>query len=228
MAAINLWSARACPFAHRTRLALAEKQLAFELIEIDLQNKPAWFTDVSVYGKVPALEHGGRRFVESAIINEYLDEAFPEPPLLPKPAADRALARFWVDYANTRFVPAWGKLLRANTPDVASEATRELLASIDMLERGLSGQTAAGTYWFGERPGLVDLSLYPWFERWPALEHYRGVALPKTAVRLRRWSATLSERASVKAIANPTSFYVERYARYAAPSPSTAPLSASA
>jgi hypothetical protein len=51
---IRLFSARACPFAHRTRLVLAHKRVAFELVEIDLQNKPAWFDSrVSGYGKVP-------------------------------------------------------------------------------------------------------------------------------------------------------------------------------
>ena len=93
MAELRLFSARACPFAHRTRLVLAEKGLDFELVEIDLKNKPEWFSTVSSYGKVPALEHQGRRFVESAIVNEYLDEAFPEPALLPKAPWARALAR---------------------------------------------------------------------------------------------------------------------------------------
>jgi glutathione S-transferase len=213
---IKLWSARACPFAHRTRLALAEKGLDFELIEIDLQNKPASFSEVSVYGKVPALEHQGQRFVESAIVNEYLEEVFPSPRLLPTDPAQRALARFWIDYANTRFVPAWGKLLRASDANVAAEAATELREALATLERGLAQGSGAGPYWFGAaQPGLVDLSLYPWFERWPALEHYRGIAVPPSAERLLAWRKALSERPSVRAIENQTSFYVERFARYA-------------
>ena len=90
MSEIKLYSARACPFAHRTRLVLGEKKLKFELIEIDLANKPAWYKDVSLYGKVPAIEHAGQRIVESAVINEYLDEVFPTPSLLPKEPARRA------------------------------------------------------------------------------------------------------------------------------------------
>ena len=219
MSNIKLWSARACPFAHRTRLALGEKQVNFELIEIDLQNKPSWFTEVSVYGKVPALEHDGQRFVESAIINEYLDETFPRPALLPRDPATRAVARFWIDYANTRFVPAWGKLLRAADQSIAAAAERELLATLDDLERGLAQHSGTGPFWFGAEPSLVDLSLYPWFERWPALEHYRGVAVPAKLHGLGRWAAALSARDTVKAIENPTQFYVERYARYASTLP---------
>jgi len=153
MAEITLFSARACPFAHRTRLVLAEKQLDFELVEIDLQNKPAWFSTVSNYGKVPALQHEQQRIVESAIVNEYLDEVFPEPALLPKEPGARAVARIWIDYANTRFVPAWGALLRG-----ASEAEREaarsaLLESLAYIEtQGLQKTSGDGPYWFGAQP----------------------------------------------------------------------------
>ena len=55
---IQIYSATVCPYAHRSRLALLEKGIPFELIEIDLQNKPDNFTDISPYGKVPALKYG--------------------------------------------------------------------------------------------------------------------------------------------------------------------------
>ncbi|HEY9905093.1 MAG TPA: glutathione S-transferase family protein, partial [Candidatus Sericytochromatia bacterium] len=83
MAEIEIYSATVCPFAHRSRLVLLEKEIDFELIEIDLQNKPEGFTEISPYGKVPVIKHGDERVWESAIINEYLDEVFPEPPLMP-------------------------------------------------------------------------------------------------------------------------------------------------
>lgn len=217
MSKLTLFSARACPFAHRTRLVLAEKKLDFELVEIDLQNKPAWFTTVSVYGKVPALEHDGNRFVESAIVNEYLDEVFPEPSLLPKDPAARAHARIWIDYANTRFVPAWGAVLRGAAQSERDAAERDLALALQYLEDGLARASDRGPYWLGSQLSLIDLTFYPWFERWPALEHHRGVALAPGLERLARWRDAVSERASVLAIENPTSFYVERYARYVQP-----------
>lgn len=217
MSQLKLFSARACPFAHRTRLVLGEKGLDFELVEIDLQNKPAWFESVSVYGKFPALEHDGRRFVESAIINEYLNEVFPEPALLPQHPAARASARIWIDYANTRFVPAWGSVLRGATQVERDAAARDLSAALRYLEAGLARESGAGPYWLGSEPSLIDVAFYPWFERWPALEHHRGVALPTGLERLARWRKALGERAAVRAIENPTSFYIERYARYVQP-----------
>ena len=86
---------------------------AFFQIELDLANKPAWYSSVSLYGKVPALEHEGQRIVESAVINEYLEEVFPQPRLLPQAAAQRALARIWIDFANTRLAPAFTRFVDA-------------------------------------------------------------------------------------------------------------------
>lgn len=220
MAEITLFSARACPFAHRTRLVLAEKRLDFELVEVDLQNKPAWFNTVSNYGKVPALQHGQVRVVESAIVNEYLEEVFREPALLPKDPGERATARIWIDYANTRFVPAWGSLLRGQTDAERSSARISLLESLEYIEtQGLQKTSSDGPFWFGANPSLVDLSFYPWFERWAALEHYRGSLPIVRFERLRRWRDALAARASVKDIQNATAYYVERYAKHATPVP---------
>jgi glutathione S-transferase len=218
MAQLTVFSARACPFAHRTRLALGEKRLEFELVEIDLQNKPTWFNSVSVYGKVPALQHDGHRIVESAIVNEYLEEVFPEPALLPKSPAARAVARIWIDFANTRFVPAWGTVLRGATEQDRDTGRRELEAALEHVEiAGLGQLSSGGPFWFGPELSLVDVAFYPWFERWAALEHYRGVAVPAKLERLAKWRLAMSERPSVKDIENPTSFYVERYAKFVQP-----------
>ena len=84
MSDLELFSMPLCPFAHRVRLVLAEKGIAYRLTEIDPGKKPPAFLKVSPYGKVPALRHGGTHVCESAIINEYLDETFPAPPLLPR------------------------------------------------------------------------------------------------------------------------------------------------
>ena len=90
MSKVELFSYEACPYAQRTRMVLIEKGIEFELTEIDLYERPAWFREVSPYGKVPVLRHDGRVVYESAIINQYLDEVFPEPPLMPADPYGRA------------------------------------------------------------------------------------------------------------------------------------------
>jgi glutathione S-transferase len=227
MSNVELFSARVCPFAHRSRLVLLEKNIDFVLVEIDLQNKPSWFRSVSLHAKVPALRHGDVTLCESAVINEYLEEVFPSPPLLPADPAWRAQARLWIDFANTRFVPAFGKLLRAKSDHEQQEGRRELEDALDFIEReGFEKLGGAGPFWLGPKISLVDLTFYPWFERLPALTHYRGFEIPRALTRLRGWLDAVSQRPSVLTIANPPAFYVERYASYAgvqAPAQATAP-----
>jgi glutathione S-transferase len=215
---IQLFSAKACPYAHRTRLVLAEKGIPFALHEIDLQNKPAHFLATSAYGKVPAIEHEGVHLYESAVINEYLDEAFPEPRLLPREAARRALARIWIDYANTRFVQVYGALLRVPSGDAEPAARAALNESLAFLEREALGKLSkTGPYFFGETISLVDLTFYPWFERLPALTHYRAYALPAELTRLVAWRDAVAARDSAKAHWNPAEYYIERYSRFVKP-----------
>jgi glutathione S-transferase len=212
---IQLFSARACPFAHRTRLVLAEKGVPFDLQEIDLQNKPAHFLAVSAYGKVPAIEHDGVHLYESAVINEYLDERFPEPSLLPAGPPARAQARIWIDYANTRFVQAYGALLRAENAEVERAARGALDESLAFLEKeGLRKLSPEGPFFFGRAPSLVDLTFYPWFERLPALQHFRDYQLPAELTRLARWREALGARESVKGQSASTEYYIERYSRF--------------
>ena len=225
MTELHLFSAQACPYAHRTRLVLGYKQLEFKLTEIDLRNKPAWFGSVSLYGKVPALEHAGTRLIESAVINEYLDEAFPEPKLLPKDPASKALARIWIDFANTRLAPAFHALLRGATESEREQGSRDLLAALQLIEReGLVKLSAAGPYFLGRDPSLVDFTFYPWFERLPAVQHYRTFTIPADLLRLQRWLQAVSALPAVTAIANSKAFYVQRYASVptSAPKPSAA------
>lgn len=217
MTTVQIYSAQACPYAHRTRLVLLEKAIDFELTEIDLQNKPDWFSQISRYGKVPAIQHNGSEMYESAIINEYLNDVFPTPALLPNDPGLRAIARIWIDYANTRFVTAFGQLLRGKTSEEQEQGRRSLLESLHYIEQEALSKSGDGPYWFGDQLSLVDLTFYPWFERLPALSHYRSFSVPAELTRLQQWQAAVHDRPAVQSTANPAEFYVDRYARFASP-----------
>jgi glutathione S-transferase len=224
MSQIKLYSARACPYAHRTRLVLGEKKVAFELIEIDLGNKPAWYGGISLYGKVPALEHDTARIVESAVIDEYLEEVFPEPRLLPREPAQRALARVWIDFANTRLAPAFGKTLWGASAADREAGKLELGAALELIERqALAKLSGSGPYWFGAEPTLVDFTFYPWFERFHALERHTGFEVPRVHERIHNFWRAVAARESVKTIATPTEFYLERYRTHRPPAAAPAP-----
>ena len=214
MVDVHLYSAQVCPYAARTRLVLLEKKVPFDFTEIDLSAKPAWFAEVSPYGKVPVLKCGGDLVWESSIINEYLDEAFPDPPLMPADPGARARARFWIDFANVKFTPTWYRLFLAQSKDERARHAADLRAHFLFMESAGIG-AGKGSYWHGERPSLVDLTYEPWFERIPALEHYRGVGLPVECRRLKAWAAAMMERPSVRAITMPLDYYIAGYSSYA-------------
>lgn len=210
MSNIQLYFAKASTFSQRTRVVLLEKGIDFTPIEIDLQNKPDGYTQISHYGKVPAIKHGDVEIYESAIINEYLDEVFPEPPLLPRDPAAKAIARIWIDYANTRFVPAFNKFLRGKDSQEQEQGRKEFTEALLYIEKEGLGK---GDYLLGDQFSLVDISFYPWFERLPLLEHFRKFTLPAETPRLQTWWNLVGDRSSIQAVANPVDFYLERFAK---------------
>jgi len=216
MATVEIFSAEVCPYAHRTRLVLMHKGVDFSLTEIDLSNKPDWFAEVSPYGKVPSIRHDGRIVYESTIINEYLDEVFPEPALMPTDSHARAMGRIWMDYGNTRFNVASFKLLREN--DTANQGTlrTELDESLKFMEEGMA-KLGDGSYWLGNEPSLVDYSYYPFFERFCNVEQYRDYQIPASCNRLLVWREVMKTLPIVREIANAPEFYVERAKAYAQP-----------
>ncbi|AUB42398.1 GST, glutathione S-transferase [Nostoc flagelliforme CCNUN1] len=210
MSNIQLYFAKASTFSQRTRVVLLEKGIDFTPIEIDLQNKPDGYTQISHYGKVPAIKHGDVEIYESAIINEYLDEVFPEPPLLPRDPAAKAIARIWIDYANTRLVPAFNKFLRGKDSQEQEQGRREFTEVLLYIEQEGLGK---GDYLLGDQFSLVDISFYPWFERLPLLEHFRKFTLPAETPRLQTWWNLVGDRSSIQAVANPVDFYLQRFAK---------------
>lgn len=223
MTTIQIYSIPGCPFAHRTRLVLLEKGIDFTLTEIDLQNKPDWFMQISPYGKVPVVKHGDNVIYESTIINEYLDEVFPEPPLLPRDPGMKAIARIWIDYANTRFAPACYQLFFSKNIQEQQQRRQQLQESLLHIEQeGLGKLSNNNLYWLGDTLSLVDLSFYPLFEQLPVLEHYHNFTLPPEAIRLQNWWNVMGDRPSVQRTKKPVSFYVEQYAKLLNPSTTVA------
>lgn len=212
---LRLYSARACPFAQRTRMVLHLKGVEHELTEIDLRETPAWFQALSPYGKVPLLVQGEHRIWESAVINEYLEERFPEPPLLPAEPERRALARIWVDFANTRFLPLFYKLLLEQDEARQAGLATRLAETLQFMETEGLGGPGAGDYWLGETPGLADIAFYPFLERFPVLAHYRDFHVPDACTALRRWHDRMSALECARSTGNGPEFYVRAYASYA-------------
>ena len=92
--AMTLYDAPRCPYCARVRIVLAEKEIPFETVTIDLAARPAWLLEHNPpNGRVPVLDEDGWILPESAVIDEYLEDRYPDPPLLPADPGERAAAR---------------------------------------------------------------------------------------------------------------------------------------
>src|SRR6202142_4672808 len=91
-----LYSGTTCPFSQRCRLVLFEKGMDFEIRDVDLFNKPEDIAVMNPYGQVPILVERDLILYESNIINEYIDERFPHPQLMPADPVMRARARLFL------------------------------------------------------------------------------------------------------------------------------------
>jgi len=199
MSSIHLYSYQACPFARRTRMTLIEKGLDFELTEIDINNKPADFSSISPYGKVPVLLHGEEHIYESAIINEYLDERFPQPPLMPDSAIARAQARIWMDYCGSRFSNAsWNHMKAGDDPTKLEIATTELHECLRFMESEGLRKLSNGPYWLGDAISLVDIQFIPFFQRF--LDNDKA-DIPEDCTRIHAWLDVMKQQESFIATA---------------------------
>jgi glutathione S-transferase len=153
---ITLYNAARCPYVARVRIVLAEKGIEMETVEIDLSDRPAWFYEKNPSGRVPVIEEdGGPPLPESAVIMEFLEERYPEPPLLPADPADRAFVRLLIFRDNELTGPYYA-LRRGD--DGAGEAFDAALGRFDAL-------LAERPYLGGAEYGLADIALVPWFLR---------------------------------------------------------------
>jgi glutathione S-transferase len=181
----TLYDAARCPFCARVRIVLAEKGLSYETVEIDLTDRPAWLYDLNPLGKVPVLDEDGWILPESAVIAEYLDERYPEPPLWPEDPGERAAGRLLVFRFDDLSQPYYA--LRRGE-EAARQRFEEELAALDSV--------LAGTPWLSGRAfGLADVAFLPWLLRTRDL---LGIELaPWQAVD--DWLARACERPSVAA-----------------------------
>jgi glutathione S-transferase len=214
-AEMKLYTFRLCPFAHRVRLTLAEKGLNAEAIEINLKDKPADFLSISPGGRVPVLVHGAKRIWESAVIMEYLEEAYPEPPLMPADPFERAEGRLWIDFANARLFDPTHRLIFERNPDRRHIHVQQLETAVRHLQHeGLSRRS--GPYLLGDCFTLADIALYPWFEQLPTLENFSTFRMPAECGSIRAWMAAVAARPAVKECAQSDDWYADSYRRYLA------------
>lgn len=183
-----LYSGTTCPFSQRCRFVLFEKGMDFEIRDIDLYNKPEDIAVMNPYGQVPILVERDLILYESSIINEYIDERFPHPQLMPADPVMRARTRlFLYNFEKELFVHVSTLENRATPDPKAQDQARQNIR--DRLAQ-LAPMLLKNKYMLGDEFSMLDVAVAPLLWR---LDHY-GIELPKNAAPLQKYAERIFSR----------------------------------
>jgi glutathione S-transferase len=198
---IKLYDFLPCPFGQKVRIALAEKGLTYDLVQVDItkgENRHPDFFRLNPFGRVPVLVDEDTTIYDSTIINEYLEDEYPEPPILPLvgASAQRARARRLEDFADTSFTPQVGQLMaELGKPDAERNAER-LQRLNQAVERVLDylNQELAGAQFLATDFSVAEIAFIPRLLVLPNLGIEAGTNRPN----IDGWIKRLLERPSLR------------------------------
>jgi RNA polymerase-associated protein len=184
-----LYSGTTCPFSQRCRLVLFEKGMDFEVRDVDLFNKPEDISTMNPYGQVPILVERELILYESNIINEYIDERFPHPQLMPADPLMRARARLMLfNFEKELFVHV--NTLENERNKVGDKSHDKARAEIRDRLTTLAPLFLKNKYMLGDDFSMLDVAIAPLLWR---LDHY-GIDLPKSAAPLMKYAERIFSR----------------------------------
>jgi glutathione S-transferase len=197
-ASLKLISHKLCPYVQRAVIALKEKGVLFERIDIDLANKPDWFLKLSPLGKVPVLVvatvSGEVALFESNVICEYIEEAQGGAKLHPADALARAEHRAWMEFGSAILGDLWG--LETTTDPATFESKRQALAAKFARVEAALGE---GPYFAGDAFSLVDAVFAPIFRYFNVFDELAELGIFTDLPNVRAWRTKLAKRPSVRA-----------------------------
>ncbi|MBR1136085.1 MULTISPECIES: glutathione S-transferase family protein [Bradyrhizobium] len=194
---LKLISHKLCPYVQRAVIALKEKGVAFERIDIDLANKPDWFLKLSPLGKVPVLvvrsAESEVALFESNVICEYIEETQAGARLHPADPLTRAQHRAWMEFGSAILGDLWGL---ETTQDAATFAAKRdaLAAKFARVEAALG----EGPYFAGAQFSLVDAVFAPVFRYFDVFDAYGDLGIFAATPKVRAWRDQLAQRPSVQ------------------------------
>ena len=180
-----LYSGTSCPFSQRCRIVLHEKGMDFEVKDVDLQDKSDEIAAMNPYGRVPILVERDLTLYESNIINEYIDERFPHPQLMPADPVMRARARLFLHNFEGDLFSHLGDIVHG-APKAAEKARATVRDNLTQIAPIFTKQK----YMLGEEYSMLDVAIAPLLWR---LDHF-GIQLPKQATPLLKYAERLFSR----------------------------------
>lgn len=182
---MTLYSSTTCPLSHRCRIVLFEKGMDFQIIDVDLDNKPEDLAVMSPYGRVPVLVERELILYESNIINEYVDDRFPHPQLMPADPVMRARARLFLHRFEEELF-CHTDAVENGTPKVADKARAAICDNLTVIAPVFAKQK----YMLGDEYSMLDVAISPLLWR---LDYY-GIKLHKQAAPLLKFAERLFSR----------------------------------
>jgi len=182
---MKLYSGSVDPFSHRCRIVLFEKGMDFEVIDVDLANKSEDLAVLNPYGSVPVLVERDLVLSEANIINEYIDERFPHPQLMPADPVMRARARLYL-YGFEQDLYGHIKDLESTDEETVVKARKTVRDNLTQLVPIFSKQD----YLLGDEYSMLDVAVTPLLWR---LGHY-GIEMPNQAAPLLKYAERLFAR----------------------------------
>jgi len=169
---MNLFTSPTCPYSHLARIVLAEKDITFESIDVNLDSPPEDLSELNPYNTVPTLIDRDLVLYDSRVIIEYLDERFPHPPLMPVDPVSRAKTRLALHRVEKDWYPLMHDIMHKGEKTVAKsrKILRESIVSSNELFKVMP-------FFLSEDYTLVDATIAPLLWRLPAL----GIELPDEA-----------------------------------------------
>jgi len=182
---MTLYSGTTCPFSQRCRIVLYEKGMDFQIIDVDIHNKPEDLAVMNPYNRVPVLVERDLILHEANIINEYIDERFPHPQLMPADPVMRGRARLFLHRFEQELFSHVESIEHGSQKmaDKARVAVRDNLAQLAPL-------FAKHKFMLGDEFSMLDVAIAPLLWR---LDHY-GIAMPKQAAALLKYGERLFSR----------------------------------
>lgn len=188
---LKLISHKLCPYVQRAVIALKERGVPFERLDIDLDNKPDWFLKISPLGKVPVLQVGDKAVFESAVILEYLEETLSNP-LHPKDPLARAEHRAWIEFGSAVLGDVWG-LETATDETTFKGKVKQATEKFARIESRL----VAAPWFDGDQFSLVDAVFAPVFRYFDTFDEIGDFGILTGKPKIARWRKSLRERPSV-------------------------------
>jgi glutathione S-transferase len=191
----KLISFKLCPYVQRAVITLKEKNVEFDIEYIDLAQKPDWFLKISPLGRVPLLIAEGEVLFESAVINEYLDEAF-SPKLHPESLILKAKNRAWIEFSSGILIDLY-MLTTVQSEQDYKKFKNNILDKLTRLESILPDPIDSKIFFNGNNFSLVDASVAPLLQRIQFLENNSDEVFIQSD-KIKIWTNSLLNRKSVQ------------------------------